>query len=161
TQFPEIVEALQASLHVPAIVDGEVVCFDDSGTTRFRQLQQRFHLTAAAEIRARMAKYPAFVYLFDLLYVDRYDVTSLPLEERKALLRGVVRWSARGRWTAPHAGSGKTFLKEACREGLEGIIGKHRQSRYVAGRSSAWVKVKCIGRQEFVIGGYTDPQRSR
>jgi len=160
-QFPEIADALRESLKQPAIVDGEVVCFDERGRTSFRLLQQRFHLKNEGEIRARMEKYPAYIYLFDLLYLERYEVTGLPLEERKRLLRQAVRWSDRVLWTEYRVGEGVRLWKQACRHGDEGIIGKHKGSTYVAGRSSWWVKVKCIGRQEFVICGFTDPQRSR
>src|SRR5436190_19097537 len=82
-QFPDIAAALRESLSPPALVDGEVVCFDDQGKTSFRALQQRFHLLDPDEIRRRVDRYPAFVYLFDVLYLDRRDVTELPLEERK------------------------------------------------------------------------------
>jgi len=160
-QFPEIVAGLRAGLSRPAVVDGEVVCFDERGQSSFRALQQRFHLKDAAEVEKRMHGYPAFVYLFDLLYLDRYDLMALPLRERKAILHESVRWSDRVRWTETLEGTGPRLLRQACREGREGIIGKHLDSRYVQGRSDWWVKVKCLGRQEFVIGGFTDPQRSR
>jgi bifunctional non-homologous end joining protein LigD len=160
-QFPDVVEALRASLARPAIVDGEVVCFDAAGKSSFRDLQQRFHLKDAAEVEARMRRYPAYVYLFDLLYLDGHDLTRLPLHERKKRLDGAVRWSERVRPTPYQREKGKALWRQACREGSEGIIGKHLESRYAAGRSSWWVKVKCVGRQEFVIGGFTDPQRSR
>jgi bifunctional non-homologous end joining protein LigD len=160
-QFPEVAAALRASLARPALVDGEVVCFDEQGRTSFRALQQRFHLKNAAEVRVRMEQYPAYVYLFDLLYLDRYDLRELPLEERKALLRGAVGWSDQVRWTDYQRGKGTKLWQQACSRGEEGIIGKHITSRYVAGRSDWWVKIKCVGRQEFVIGGFTDPQRSR
>jgi bifunctional non-homologous end joining protein LigD len=159
--FPDIVEALRKSLTRPAVVDGEVVCFDEAGQTSFRTLQQRFHLKDAAEIRVRAAKYPAYLYLFDLLAWDGRDLTGLPLAERKKLLRRAVHWSDRVRWTDHHAGKGKAFFRQACRQGDEGIIGKHLQSRYASGRSGSWVKIKCVGRQEFVIAGFTHPQRSR
>ena len=81
-RFPEIAEGLRAALSRPAIVDGEVVCLDESGRTSFRSLQQRFHLDDLEEVRRRMARHPAFVYLFDLLYLDQYDLTSLPLVRR-------------------------------------------------------------------------------
>jgi DNA ligase D-like protein (predicted ligase) len=160
-QFPDVVEALEASLSRPAIVDGEVVCFDDKGKTSFQMLQQRFHLKDAAEVRARMEKYPASICLFDLLHYDRYDLTRLPLEERKKVLRKAVRWSDRVRWTDFQRGNGTELFRRACREHREGIIGKHKGSLYSGRRSSWWVKIKCIGRQEFVVGGFTDPQRSR
>jgi DNA ligase D-like protein (predicted ligase) len=142
-------------------VDGEVVCFDQDGRTSFPSLQQRFHLKEAAEIQERMHRFPAYVYLFDLLYVDRYDLTGLPLIERKRLLREVVHWSDRVRWTEYREARGMSLWRETCREGGEGIVAKQCTSRYVQGRSDWWVKVKCTGRQEFVIGGFTDPQRSR
>lgn len=159
--FPDIVTALQASLTRPAIVDGEIVCLDARGQSSFRSLQQRFHLKDAREVQARMRQYPAYLYLFDLLYRDKYDVTTLPLRERKELLKQAVQWSDQVRWTPTQPGKGRKLWQAACRAGSEGIIGKHQDSRYVPGRSSWWVKVKCIGRQEFVIGGFTDPQRSR
>jgi len=160
-QFPEVAEALRDTLARPAVVDGEVVCFDERGHSSFRALQQRFHLKDAAEVEERRRRYPAFLYLFDLLYLDGYDLMTLPLRERKAILREAVRWSDRVRWTEALEGTGTRLLRQACREGQEGIIGKHLDSRYVQGRSDWWVKVKCLGRQEFVIGGFTDPQRSR
>lgn len=83
------------------------------------------------------------------------------MRERKEWLRKAVRWSDQVRWTEYRSGGGARLLREACRRGEEGIIGKHLESRYVQGRSDWWVKIKCIGRQEFVIGGFTDPQRSR
>src|SRR5438876_2371865 len=72
-QFPEVVAGLEADLKQPAIVDGEVVCLDEKGHSSFRLLQQRFHLESAAEVEARMKKFPATIYLFDVLYLDRYD----------------------------------------------------------------------------------------
>ncbi len=160
-RFPEIAEGIRASLDRPAIVDGEVVCFDEHGRSSFRALQQRFHLEDAEEIRRRMAKHPAFVYLFDILHLDGRDLTRLPLEERKALLDEAVTWSDRVRRTEFVRGDGIDLWRRACQSGEEGIVGKRLDSRYVPGRADAWVKVKCIGRQEFVIGGWTDPQRSR
>jgi bifunctional non-homologous end joining protein LigD len=160
-QFPDIVAALQASLKQPAVVDGEIVCLDEHSRSSFRALQQRFHLKDPAEVQTRQEQYPAYLFLFDVLYVDRFDVTGLPLWQRKQLLREIVAWSDRVWWTPFQEKTGKALWRQACREGSEGIIGKHLESRYVAGRSDAWVKVKCIGRQEFVIAGFTDPQRSR
>lgn len=108
-----------------------------------------------------MGQYPAYLYVFDLLFLDRFDLRPLPLEQRKRLLHQAVRWSDRIRETEFRHGEGKAMLEDACRRKTEGIIGKYRLSRYEAGRSPHWVKIKCILRQEFVIGGFTDPQRSR
>src|SRR5207237_1521338 len=130
-QFPEIVDGLIPALTKPAIVDGEVVCLDEHGNSSFRLLQQLFHLEGAAEVRARMQKYPAYIYLFDLIYLHKYDLRSVPLEERKALLHESVRWSDRVRWTPFQREEGITLWKKACAAGQEGIIGKHLHSLYV------------------------------
>lgn len=159
--FPEVAGALSAALAEPAVLDGEVVCFDDRGRTSFRALQQRFHLQDPDEIRARSEQFPASIFLFDLLWLDGRDLTGEPLSERKRLLRRAVRWSDRVRWTEYREGGGRALLRAACRRGEEGVIGKLLASRYVGRRDPAWVKLKCLGRQEFVVVGFTDPQRSR
>jgi ATP-dependent DNA ligase len=159
--FPDVAAALRDALSCPAVLDGEVVCFDAEGRTSFRALQQRFHLLDPSEIRSRAERFPAFIFLFDLLWLDGDDLTGEPLSERKRLLREAVQWSDRVRWTEFRTGEGQALFRDACRRGDEGIIGKLLSSRYVGRRDPAWVKVKCVGRQEFVIGGFTDPQRSR
>ena len=159
--FPDVASALREALPRPAVVDGEIVCFDAEGRTSFRALQQRFHLIDPAEIRTRAERFPAFVFLFDLLWLDGRDLTGEPLAARKRVLREAVAWSDQVRWTEFSEGEGKALFRDACRRGDEGVIGKLLTSPYVARRDPAWVKVKCLGRQEFVIGGFTDPQRSR
>jgi bifunctional non-homologous end joining protein LigD len=159
--FPEIPRALKQSLSKPALVDGEIVSLDKKGKSNFRMLQQRFHLRDPQEIARRAKQFPAYFYVFDLLYTARYDIRSLPLIERKELLREAVKWSERIRWTEFNPRNGIRLFREACRRGEEGIIGKHLASPYVSKRSRDWVKIKCVNRQEFVIGGFTDPQRSR
>jgi bifunctional non-homologous end joining protein LigD len=159
--FPDVAAVLEKGLRKPAVVDGEVVCFDDQGRTSFRALQQRFHLKNAADIAARGEKYPAYIYLFDILWLAGRDLTGEPLSERKRMLRKAVRWSDRVRWTESNSGGGAALFRQACRRGEEGIMAKLASGPYVAGRGEAWVKIKCIGRQEFVVGGFTDPQRSR
>jgi bifunctional non-homologous end joining protein LigD len=160
-RFPEIVDGLREALRRPAILDGEVVCLDEGGKSSFRELQQRFHLDDPAEIRRRMEKHPAYLYAFDVLHLDGSDLTRSPLSRRQALLRDAVGWSDRIRRTASAPGRGIEAWEEACAAGEEGIVGKRLDGLYVAGRSDAWVKIKCVGRQEFVVCGWTDPQRSR
>ena len=160
-QFPDLIAALRPCLPDRVILDGEVVCLDAQGRSSFRLLQQRLHLQDPTEIKERMRQYPAYLYLFDLLYLDRYDVTGLPLEQRKQLLRESVRWTDGIRWTEYTPETGTQMFQDICHHGGEGIIGKHRQSLYVPERSRNWVKIKCLDRQEFVIGGFTDPKGSR
>ncbi|MDB5352181.1 MAG: ykoU [Planctomycetota bacterium] len=160
-RFPEIAEGLRAALPRPAIVDGEVVCLDETGKMSFRSLQQRFHLDDPAEIVCRTEKHPTFIYLFDILYFDGNDVTREPLSRRQKILRGEVAWSDRVRLMEAEPGKRIESWKRACEAAEEGIVGKRVDSLYIPGRSDAWVKIKCVGRQEFAIGGWTDPQRSR
>jgi len=159
--FPEIVEALKRAVRKPAILDGEVVSLDQRRQSSFRLLQQRFHLTEKNEIAQRMKRFPAVVFLFDILYFDRRDVRDLELAKRTTLLKKSVRWSRTIRFTPAIREKGAGFLRQTCRQGGEGIVAKDLSSRYTGGRTGAWLKIKCSGRQEFVIGGFTDPRRSR
>ena len=160
-QFPDLVAALRPCLPYRVILDGEVVCLDAQGQSSFRLLQQRLHLQDPTVIEERMRQYPAYLYLFDLLYLDHYDVTGLPLEQRKRLLRESVRWTDGIRWTEYTPETGTQLFQDICHQGGEGIIGKQRHSLYVPERSRNWVKIKCLNRQEFVIGGFTDTKGSR
>src|SRR5262249_36597656 len=94
-RFPEIVAGLRGSIRQPAIVDGGAVSLDEQGRTSFRSPQQRFPLDDPGEIRRRMDRHPAYLYLFDILYLGRHDVSWLPLARRRELLRGAVAWSDR------------------------------------------------------------------
>jgi bifunctional non-homologous end joining protein LigD len=160
-QFPEIVAGLQKALKKPAILDGEIVCLDSRGQASFRLLQQRFHLTDKTEVTRRAELYPAYLYVFDILYFDRDDLTRRPLSERKRVLHRAVKWSDRIRETPMTSGKGLAMLKKTCAAGGEGIVAKKLDSFYTGDRGGAWLKIKCSGRQEFVIGGFTDPQKSR
>src|SRR3954452_20189773 len=161
-QFPEIVQALQRSLTAPAILDGEIVCLDEEGRPSFRKLQQRFHITSAEMVKRRAAEYPAYIYLFDLLFIDGTDARDQPLTKRKQLLKAAIsKWRSPLFFTPGTRSKGTALLEETCRHGGEGIVAKRLDSIYTSDRSGAWLKIKCSGRQEFVIGGWTDPQRSR
>lgn len=162
TAFPEIVAGFKKALRKRAILDGEIVCFDEHGQASFRNLQQRFHVSNAVAIHQRAKLYPAFIYLFDILYFDQYDVRDLPLKDRKRLLRKAIkRWRSPILWTEAIPGKGVELFQQTCARHGEGIVAKRLDSPYVDYRSGAWLKIKCSGRQEFVIGGFTDPQKSR
>ena len=158
--YPELVEALGPAVRGDAVLDGEIVAFDpDRGVTSFARLQQRMQLRDP--IRARRSQVPIFLYLFDCLFYEGVDLTTLPLVDRKAVLRDVVWFDDPIRFT-PHKSSGSAaMLREACDQGAEGILAKRAESRYVSARSADWLKLKCVRQQEFVIGGYTAPQGSR
>lgn len=155
--YPELVRALAAQ-HGDFVADGEVVAFD-GGRTSFARLQRRIGITRAPE--AERSGVPVFFYLFDLLSADGTDLTGLPLRERKGRLRKAVRFGGPLRYTPHRNRYGEAMFAGACRGGWEGLIAKRADSRYVPGRSTAWLKVKCVAEQEFVIGGFTDPAGSR
>ncbi len=147
-----------------AIVDGEVVALDDAGRPDFGLLQERIGVTyedgtarkrptSEAVPGARPA--PLAYQAFDLLYLDGWSLLKVPLEERKRLLRRVLREHPRVRYAAHVDGSGRAFLRAAEAQGLEGVMAKHRRSTYEPNRrSSTWLKLKIRPEQEFVVGGY-------
>jgi bifunctional non-homologous end joining protein LigD len=154
-RFPEIVDAITNLPADECVVDGEVVALDDEGRSSFQLLQAR-------EMEGR--KSPIYFYAFDLLQLDGKSLVSLPLEARKNVLEKLYAGAAdpQIRYSGAIGGDASQLLKEVQRRGLEGIIGKLRNSVYEPGRrSGAWIKLKCVNEQEFVIGGYTPPQGAR
>jgi bifunctional non-homologous end joining protein LigD len=156
--FPEVVEALQRQRCPDFVVDGEVVAFDGAQTS-FAALQPRIHLTNAD--RARRTGVRIFYYVFDLLHLDGHSTRSLPLRDRKALVKDLVEWKDPLRFTTHRNGDGREFFADACSKGWEGLIAKRADAPYPSGRSKDWLKLKCEQGQEFVVGGWTDPRGSR
>jgi bifunctional non-homologous end joining protein LigD len=153
-RFPEIVEAIKTLPARECVIDGEVVALDEQGRSSFQLLQAR-------EMEGR--KTPVYFYPFDLLQLDGKSLVSLPLEARKNILEELCADSGDPiRYSGAIGGDARQLLQEVKRRGLEGIIGKQPNSVYEPGRrSGAWIKIKCVNEQEFVIGGYTPPQGSR
>ncbi len=135
-------------------IDGEIVALNGEGISDFQQLQN--------QLRRGDEQSLAF-YAFDLPFAQGYDLRAAALVDRKKFLADVLAASPDGvvRYSDHLVGSGEEFARQACKEGLEGIICKRADSSYVGARSPAWVKVKCTRRQEFVIGGFTKPQGGR
>ncbi len=104
---------------------------------------------------------PVWFYAFDLLYLDSYDLREVPLRYRKQLLRAALRFEEPLRLAEHRETEGEAYYKEACARHWEGIIAKNENSRYVSTRTREWLKFKCVNEQEFVIGGYTDPEGQR
>jgi len=156
TRFPEIVDAAATLQTTDALIDGEVCMVLSDGRTSFQALQQAF----AAERSRDSLTY----FVFDLLRLDGERIEGRPLEERKARLKKLVgarRMKGRIRYSQHVVGQGEAFFRQACRHGLEGIISKQRGEPYRPGRHGGWVKTKCSLGQEFVIGGFTDPEGVR
>ncbi len=155
--FPTVAAAVEELPAKAAILDGEVAVVLPSGMTSFQALQNA--LTGPDHGPGQLA-----YFLFDLIHLEGLSLVGAPLEARKTMLRdmlGTPRTGSPLRYSDHVAGSGAEFFMQACALGVEGIVSKRRDARYEPGRSRSWLKVKCLHRQEFVIGGYTDPEGSR
>jgi bifunctional non-homologous end joining protein LigD len=156
--YPELAEALLSLRRESLVADGEVVAFKNN-VTSFSRLQGRMQVQSAEE--ARRSGIKVYYYLFDLFYLDGFDVGGLPLRRRKTLLKAALPFSDPVRYLNHRNASGLAYLREACRKGWEGLIAKEAGCAYVHGRSEKWLKFKCSMRQEFVIGGFTEPEGER
>jgi bifunctional non-homologous end joining protein LigD len=158
--YPELVEALTGAVRGSAVLDGEVVAFDTTrGITSFARLQQRMQLRDPA--RSSRSGVVVHLYLFDCMYYEGIDLTGLPVLERKSVLKDIVWYDDSIRLTPFRRTGAEAMLQEGCAQGTEGIIAKRVESSYISARSTDWLKIKCLRRQELVIGGYTAPRGSR
>lgn len=154
--YPEIAGHLEA-LPGHYILDSEIVTFSGRQTS-FKKLQHRIHRRDPGEdLRRRI---PVFGYAFDILYLDGYKLTSLPLRERKKVLKAFMGKSGL-RFLRHRNEEGEACFLEACDRGWEGLIAKKADSAYEQKRSRQWLKIKCSHRQEFVVAGFTDPTGER
>ena len=145
-----------------AVLDGEIVAFDQSGRPSFERLQHRMHLTGESRIKRRAKEIPVVYAIFDLLYLDGRSLMALPYEERRARLDELGLEGPGWRTPAAHPGEGRALKAASEQQGLEGIVAKRLDSPYEPGRrSSAWVKVKNKQRQELVIGGWLPGEGKR
>jgi bifunctional non-homologous end joining protein LigD len=154
-RMPALVDALRGLGVGSAWIDGEIVVNGAHGVPDFNALQNAFESARVADIQ---------YYIFDLPYWNGHDLRSVPLVERRALLAALLERAPaqeRVRFSQDFDSSPEELLQNACRMRLEGMIGKRADAPYVSRRSPTWIKLKCTQRQEFVIGGWTDPQGSR
>jgi bifunctional non-homologous end joining protein LigD len=156
--YPELVRALSGQRAQQFVVDGEVVAFRGRATS-FSELQQRLGVRDPSP--RLIHDVPVYFYLFDVLYADGHDVRQLPLGERKRTLRRLLTFGGPLRFTVHRNGEGEAYFAQACRWGWEGLVAKRVDAPYRAGRGRDWLKFKCENSQEFVVGGFTDPQGSR
>ncbi len=166
-QFPEVIDALRELARKakrPLVLDGEIVALDGDEVARFQDLQSRMHTTDRAFIETAQEGAPASLVAFDLL-VDGDDVlTAEPWTKRRARLEQRLRnrtsRAIRLGETVPN--DGHELLAKAENLGWEGVIAKRMDEPYVPGaRSKGWLKLKIEHRQEFVIGGWTEPRKTR
>jgi len=166
-QFPEVVAALKklaSQTKRPLVLDGEIVALIDGEPARFQELQGRMHVKESQLIQRLSVATPSALVLFDILMDGDDALIGKPWTERRARLvkRVGKRTSTNLRVTESIEGDGKKMLEKARRQGWEGIIAKRMDSRYEPGkRPRSWLKLKIEFREEFVVGGYTDPRNSR
>ena len=160
--YPELQEIAKSVKARTAVLDGEIVALDEQGRSSFGLMQQRTGVgEGGRRIRRTRDDIPIAYYVFDLLYLDGFDMLQARLEQRKRLLREIVSDNELLRYSEHYAGQGRALFEAAAQRGLEGIIAKHGTSCYEQRRSREWLKIKIVRRQECVIGGYTEPRGSR
>jgi bifunctional non-homologous end joining protein LigD len=163
-RYPELRPLGGALGSTRAILDGEIVAFDEQGHPSFERLQARMHLTGDAAVKRLAREIPVTYVVFDLLWLDGHLTTGLAYSDRRRLLTELDLEGPSWRTPAHHEGDGPALLAATREQGLEGVIAKRLDSTYEPGRrSSAWIKVKNVGRQEVVIGGWSpgDGERSK
>jgi bifunctional non-homologous end joining protein LigD len=159
-QYPELEELPKLLKTRAAVLDGEIVALDEQGRSSFSLMQQRTGLRSGGRRAAPRADVPIVYYLFDLLYLDGYDLHRVALEDRKAALSEIIVPNPLARYS-DHFPNGTALFEAAKQQGLEGILAKRRGSIYEERRSHDWLKIKITHSLECVIGGYTDPEGSR
>ena len=138
-----------------AVLDGEIVAFDEHGKPSFERLQTRMHVDSEGAVRRLKRETPVTYMIFDLLYLDGHITLELAYRERRMLLDGLGLNGAAWQTPAYHVGEGSDLLTVAAEHGLEGVVAKRLDSPYRSGeRTGAWLKIKNVNRQELVIGGW-------
>jgi len=161
-QYPEVRRLARRLGSVDAVLDGELVVFDEAGRPSFELLQQRIHQTDASVVRRRMKSHPVVYVVFDLLYFDGYDLTGLPYERRRELLDQLELEGESWQTPGYSTGHAEELLAASREQGLEGMVLKRLDSAYSPGkRTGEWLKVKNTLRQELVIGGWTPGEGRR
>jgi bifunctional non-homologous end joining protein LigD len=162
SQYPEVRPIAAELGAAQVIVDGEIVAFDEDGRPDFQRLQRRMHLGSEAAVRRRMADTPVTYVLFDLLFLEGRELYDLPYSERRRLLGELELDGPSWQTPAYHQGEGRALLELTRARGLEGVVAKRLDGRYLPGRRSrSWTKVKNVQSQDFVIAGWMPGEGSR
>lgn len=159
-RYPELHTLPQFIRAENAILDGEVVAFDENGRSSFSLMQQRTGIRQGGRQAAANLDIPVVYYLFDLIYADGYDLRRVSLVDRKRALQQIISSNELIRFS-DHFDNGTNLFDAAKSKGLEGILAKRRGSCYEERRSREWLKIKITQTVDCVVGGYTDPEGSR
>lgn len=159
--FPELLVPEQAFRVANGVFDGEIVCPDEDGKPNFGKVIQRMKTTGEEGIRKNQSKFPVFCYLFDCLYLDGRSLVNEPLVRRREWLADAIRKNTPYRLSEA-VDDGMALFEAAKRLGMEGIVAKERNSRYIAGRrNNCWLKVKVRQTTESLVIGYTKGKGDR
>ena len=158
-QYPELAVLPRFLKGSAAILDGEIAVLNEQGRSSFSLIQPRISVGDPNSIAHLARSTPVTLFLFDLLYLDGYDLRGVALEERKRLLSEIVTPTERIRISDHFAIGGDAMLEAARQLGLEGIVAKRRSSKYEGRRSPDWLKIKVVSTADFVIGGFTHGER--
>lgn len=158
-QYPELSVLPRALKASSAILDGEIAVLDENGRSRFSLIQPRISVADPNTIAHLARSSPATLFLFDLLYIDGYDLRGAALEDRKKILAEILTPTERIRFSDHFLANGAAMLEAARAHGLEGILAKRRAGKYEPRRSQDWLKIKVVSAGDFVIGGFTHGER--
>ena len=160
--YPEVRGIVGALGMHEAVLDGEIVAFDENGRPSFERLQRRMHVRGSSAIRRLQSSMPVMYAIFDLLYLDGHSLIELPYRERRAKLESLELSGPAWRVPGAHPGEGKLLLEATAKQGLEGVVAKRLECRYEPGRRSGnWLKIKHTMRQELVVGGWVPGEGRR
>jgi bifunctional non-homologous end joining protein LigD len=157
-QYPELSVLPHHVQAASAILDAEIAALDQRGVPSFERLQHRIHVSEAGAAAALSRRYPVVLYVFDLLYLDGWDLRGAPLEQRKRLLKQILKPSDAIRYSEDFT-DGRALLEAVRAQGIEGIVAKRRASLYHSRRAADWLKYKITSSDSFVVCGFTRGER--
>ena len=160
-QFSELQSLPKLIKAQTAVLDGEIVALDEQGRPSFSLMQQRTGIRQGNRHTAARRDVPIMYYVFDLLYLEGYDLRRVSLEQRKEVLAQIATSVDLLRYSDHYPGQGIALFEAAKQKGLEGILAKRRTSCYEERRTREWLKIKITHTIDCVIGGYSDPEGSR